>query len=526
MRPLATTLAVALSLPLAAQAPFQGNGIGGSWLQSSVAVIGGTLAIEFGSANIPNGIAAVGLSDGLGPVFLPGTGNVGLNFLSPSFLLAPQLLDATGRATLSIPIPATPALVQNPPLYMLAIAFEPVGFSLSKTVRIEWENPGAFRAVTGMATPRALHTATPLAATPRDNETRVFLAGGGGGSVLQPLATNTTELWAPVTRTCSPGPTMAVERTLHQAVKLPNGRVLVIGGADSLGVVTTSCEIYDPVTNAFTPTGSLTSPRVGHAATLLGNGKVLVSGGLATYVDPINNFVAVMNTAQNTAETWDPATGTWTAVPGTMAQKRSGHTQTLLNDGRVLIAGGIRGATTSTLLGTPVPIFTGSCTIYTPATNALASTGSLVFERGFHSASVLANGDVLLTGGTTSNTFLGLINASDRCERWNGSTWATVANLPVALTNHVQVRAANGDALIFGGLTGSYPNLTASAASGRHSGTTFTAGTQLGLNPGFPAAPTSPRGAATGFWLADGTLLLLGGTDGTAALATGLIFQP
>jgi hypothetical protein len=192
----------------------------------------------------------------------------------------------------------------------------------------------------------------------------------------------------------------------------------------------------------------------------------------------------------------------------------------------VLIAGGIRGATTSTLLGTPVPIYTGSCTLYDPVANTLASTGTMVFERGFHAATVLANGDVLLTGGTQSNVFIGLINATDRCERWNGSTWSTVASLPQALTNHVQIRAANGDALVFGGLTGSYPNLTATAVSGRHTGTAFVAGAQLGTNPGLPAAPASPRGAAAGCVLADGTLLLTGGTDGVAALASVLVFQP
>lgn len=524
MRPYPFVLAVCS--PLVAQAPFQGNGVGGCELQASTAVIGGTLALEYGSSNVPNGIGALALSDGLGPVFAPGIGNIGLNVLSPAFVLFAQLLDGQGRGSLPVQIPAQPALVANPPLWLLAVTLEPAGFSLSKTVRIEWENPGAFRALPGMGTPRALATATALHGSPRDNETRVLIAGGGGGTVLQPQATNTTELWQPVTRTCVPGPTMAVERTLHRAVRLPNGRVLLIGGADSLGNVTTSCEIYDPVTNTLSATGSLTLPRVGHGATLLANGKVLVSGGLANYVDPLNNFVAVMNTAQNTAESWDPATGAWSAVPGTMAQKRTGHTHTLLNDGRVLIGGGIRGAVLSTLLGTPVPLFTGSCSLYDPVTNTLGSTGSLVFERGFHAATVLANGDVLLTGGSTSNTFIGSITATDRCERWNGSTWATVANLPVALTNHVQVRAANGDALVFGGLTGAYPNLTASAVSGRHTGTAYTAGLQLGLNPGFPAATAGPRGAATGVQLADGTLLIVGGTDGTNVLSSVLLFLP
>jgi hypothetical protein len=508
-----------------AQLPHQGNGVGGAFLSATHARIGSTLELTCGSAVTPNGIAALCLSDGFGP--LPGpSGLVCLDYNSAGFFVQPLLLDGQGNATLTVPIANTASLVANPPLFALAITFEPIGWSISKTARIGYELPGAYRVLPALGTARALHTATRLGVGPAANETRVLVTGGGGGTVLQPLATATTELWLPLTRTASPGPTMSVERTLHRAVPLADGRVLIIGGAASNGVVTTSCELFDPTTNTLSPTGSLTSPRVGHAATRLGNGKVLVSGGLTTYVDPVNNFVAITNTAQNTAELYDPTTGQWTAVPGTMAQKRSAHTQTLLDDGRVLIAGGIRGATTSTLFGTPVPIFTGSCTLYDPNTNSLGSTGSLVFERGFHAASVLANGDVLLTGGSQSNTFLGSINATDRCERWNGSTWSTVAALPTPLTNHAQERAANGAALVFGGLTGSFPNLTASATAGRHTGSAWQAGNALGLSAGFPGQPVTPRGALTATALADGSWLLLGGSDGVAALTSALVFVP
>jgi hypothetical protein len=206
-----------------------------------------------------------------------------------------------------------------------------------------------------------------------------------------------------------------------------------------------------------------------------------------------------------------------------MTHKRSGHAQVLLPDGRVLITGGIRGATTS-VFGTPVPVYTNSCSLYDPAGNSLSATGSLLFERGFHGVSVLGNGDVLATGGSTSNVVFGSISATDRCERWNGATWTQVAALPQGLTNHVQVAAANGDAIVQGGLTGSFPNLTASAINGRHDGAGFTAGRSVGLNPGFPQAAAAPRGAFTATRLADGTLLLVGGTDGTAPLASTFVF--
>src|SRR5260221_14494310 len=67
----------------------------------------------------------------------------------------------------------------------------------------------------------------------------------------------------------------------------------------------------------FTNTGSLNTARFSHTATLLQNGKVLVAGG------------TVGTTAFSSAELYDPATGTWTNT-GSMNNARANHTATLL----------------------------------------------------------------------------------------------------------------------------------------------------------------------------------------------------
>ena len=59
---------------------------------------------------------------------------------------------------------------------------------------------------------------------------------------------------------------------------LPNGKVLVAGGYNDVGILT-SAELYDPASGTWTATGSLTTARQLHTATLLPNGKVLVAGG-------------------------------------------------------------------------------------------------------------------------------------------------------------------------------------------------------------------------------------------------------
>src|SRR5437764_9136216 len=77
----------------------------------------------------------------------------------------------------------------------------------------------------------------------------------------------------------------------------------------------------------FVVTGSLAIARSGHTATLLHNGKVLVAGG----------FDGNITLAR--AELYDPAKGTWSTT-GSLKTARAYHTATLLANGKVLVAGG------------------------------------------------------------------------------------------------------------------------------------------------------------------------------------------
>ncbi len=91
---------------------------------------------------------------------------------------------------------------------------------------------------------------------------------------------------------------------------LPNGLVLVAGGANAGGTLN-SAELYDPATGTFSVTGSLTTVRYDATATMLTNGTVLIAGGA-------NGSAAALATA----EIYNPANGTFSTT-GSMAVARS-----------------------------------------------------------------------------------------------------------------------------------------------------------------------------------------------------------
>ena len=192
--------------------------------------------------------------------------------------------------------------------------------------------------------------------------------------------------------------TMVTPRNGHTtAVRLPDGRVLVAGGADDEN--DTSAELYDPNGGTWSATGNMVHPYAGFPATLLRNGKVLV-GDDDNRSDPSSG-----------AELYDPATGTWSSTGRLVITEEwlGGTTATLLANGRVLVTG-----------------FHGS-ELYDPDSgNWTAISGKMVTPRYNHTATLLPDGRVLVSGGDVPPD-----HATDSAELYDPDTgsWTATANL-------------------------------------------------------------------------------------------------
>ncbi len=173
-------------------------------------------------------------------------------------------------------------------------------------------------------------------------------------------------------------------RSDHTATLLPSGLVLVAGGYDTDGNHMRSAVLYNPTDNSWTPTGDLILERSGHTATLLPNGQVLVAGG-GYHLDP---------GMANRAELYDPATGTWRlTLP--LNQNRLGHQAVLLPDGKVLVMGGSwwgPNLSSAELYDPEIADNLWEERPWTPAPN-------MEVGRYYPTATLLANGQVLVTGG-------------------------------------------------------------------------------------------------------------------------------
>jgi hypothetical protein len=280
---------------------------------------------------------------------------------------------------------------------------------------------------------------------------------------------------------------MTTPRTAHTATLLNTGEALVTGGinhyrfvrggifATCSPVATSTAELFAPGSGTFTATASMTTIRTFHTATLLQDGKVLIAGGSTV--------------APQTAEIYDPATAAFTAT-GNMLSLRQKHTATLLSSGKVLVTGGTSGGATAE--------------VFDPATGSFAATGSMEDSRISHTATLLPSGKVLVAGGIGAN---GVVATAELYDPAAGTFTAT-GSMGTERRNHTAtLLPSSGTVLIVGGNDQSGQPLSSAEIYNPTTGT-FTSTGSMAL----------AHAAHTATLLSSGKVLIAGGGNFVAEL--------
>lgn len=272
----------------------------------------------------------------------------------------------------------------------------------------------------------------------------MVLAGGEDG---RRTPTAATAVYDPVAGAWSAPEPMWTPRRLHTVTLLDDGRVLAVGGisrapdgpAEGLAIA----EVLDPAAGRWTPTGGLRQARFSHSATRLPDGRVLVAGGATARPGPSPYTL-------RTAELYDPVTGQWTQARP-MTDARFGHPAVPLDDGRVLMVGGVLAA------GRGHYGALGYCETYDPDSGDWTPAGTLTSARKGHQATLLPDGGVLVTGGDMRG-FRPDDWAFDPYSQWvterfdpGTGTWSPDTDMPWGRSHHRAVLLRSGEVLVVGG---------------------------------------------------------------------------
>ena len=277
-----------------------------------------------------------------------------------------------------------------------------------------------------------------------------------------------------------------------------NGAVLVAGGTGYSGfcLPIRTAELYDPSSGTFAPTGSMSATRCEAKSVVLNDGRVLVIGGLGSGI--------------GTAELFSPSTGTFTPAGPLNIARGIGFTVTLLSDGRVLVAGG------DNFDGTA-----DAAELFDPNTNTFNLTmGAMTTPRSEHSATLLPGGKVLLAGGGSGFTCAPVALTAELYDPIADSFTAVPAGLTAPAWGHAAAALADGRVLLAGG----EPDCgLGSAFNGTRAAQLYNATTNS-----FTPLPlmSAVHGAGLAVsTLLDGRALLTGGWAGTAPAGTGELFD-
>jgi hypothetical protein len=333
---------------------------------------------------------------------------------------------------------------------------------------------------------------------------RVLVTGGTAGDMTS------AELFDPATGQFTRTGAMAGGHNQGSATLLPDGRVLILAGLGRAGSDNLSAEVYSPNTGGFSPAGIMPADLNNPTAVLLQNGKVLIVGTI------INGTIQTA-----AAELYDPAAQIFTPT-GAPSAERILPTATVLADGRVLVAGGFDSCCSMA----PMRVL-ASTELYDPSTGVFTPAVSMKSARVGGAATRLADGRVLITGG--SNGSVGVASA----ELFDPATgkFSPTGSMTTDRSYPSSTLLPDGRVLITGGFHDPGSVASADKAFIAMTGTADLASAEI-YNPNTgkfirTGSMTTQRSGPAAVLLLDGRVLIVGGsTSSEGPMATTELYQP
>ncbi len=296
-----------------------------------------------------------------------------------------------------------------------------------------------------------------------------------------------------------PSQIMGKQRSYAERISMGGGLSLVVGGGNGgfLSLVATrSTEVFDELDRRFKPGPSMNDVRALGTNTLLLDGRSLLAGG-----------VDIQNDPQKACELYDPVKKIFVRT-GAMAFKRMGQAATRLKDGRVLMTGGLSDLNNQLkALGSALK----ESEIYDPKTGKWTRGPNMKIPRAGHQSFLLPSGKVLIVGGLSWSTlfFVRIPYITKSCEIYDPKTnkFSSTASM---LTARAIFQAATIGSKIYvaGGSSGSITS--GGAPTNKAEVYDVIKGTWTAIAP-----MKSARGLATSFVDRLGRFVNLGGAQGS-----------
>ena len=195
------------------------------------------------------------------------------------------------------------------------------------------------------------------------------------------------------------------------------------------------------------PTNSMSFARGTHTATLLNDGRLLIAGG--------DDGSGRLEAITDTAELYDPSTGRWEPAE-VLGRQRTQHAALLLNDGRVLLVGGagvLQAGIQEQQLERPLI----ETDLFDPASETWSFSGDISTPRDHIAATMLSDGSVLVVGGNDGKGTDTSVLASGEVFDPATGQWSAAGSMSQPRQGHSLVALDSGTALVAGGDAGDDP---------------------------------------------------------------------